>query len=79
MVDRPWETSGEAKSEVKRTSWLSDADVRGMRTLASKGASQAYLSERYSYCVSAVSLILRGLRRRKAGGPIISKGDNSDE
>lgn len=49
-----------------------------MRELAANGVTPALLADKYSYSISAISLILRGLRRKRAGGPIKIKKSKRD-
>lgn len=52
---------------------LTDGEVRQMREMASeRDVSIAALAQRFDVTQSHVSLLLRGLRRQEAGGPILA-------
>lgn len=56
--------------EKNPNSKLSDAEVRNLRVLYSRGATQKQLADHYGLTNQAVGYIIRGAFRRAAGGPI---------
>lgn len=52
--------------------YLSDKDVRKMRKMRHEGKSYTFLADKFGVSLSTASRICRGLRRREAGGIIVT-------